>query len=292
MKGYFPIRLNTLRSDEAVTFDVFIKIGNRYLHYTHQNDTLEAARIKNLKSKGLRKLFILENNEDLYLLYLESGLQGLSNQAIAIDEKAEHNLETEQGYKTQKQQLSYINDFIINQKGAIKEILKVAGVSLDTNQHSATVSSLCIAVANKVEDISKEDIFDLGVAALLHDLGKNRLKFDSMKPMAQMSPAELKAYKQHPQDGADMLAGKPYINPRILGLIASHEERGEGRGYPEKKIISKLPISYQILSMVNQFDHFCSDNKLLATNGIDPFFEKFGNDYSDELITILATVLT
>ena len=301
-----PIRLNTLRPDEAVTFNIYVKVGNRYIHYTRTEDPVEGERLKNLKSKGVRKLFIPMNEENAYLTYLEESLSNLNDKSkdiktrgatahdamVMAAENAERNLETEQGFNNQKNQMDKISEFIISDRNAIKNMLSSAGISVDNNHHAANVSSLALAVASMVGITDKTEIFELGTAALLHDIGKNRLKFDHMKPKEQMTPAELKQYKEHPNDGVAMLSGKPYISPRILGLIQGHEELGECRGYPEKKNLFKLPMSYQILSLVNQFDHFATMNNMPLPQAVDPFFEKFGKDFDEELISTLATVLS
>jgi HD-GYP domain-containing protein (c-di-GMP phosphodiesterase class II) len=303
---FFPVRLNTLRGNEAVSFDVYILIDHNHIHYTNKWDELEENRLKQLKSKGVRKLFIKSEDEDVYLNYLEKGLDNLSDTtkdintrgAMAHDamimavENAEKNLETKEGFDAQKRQFDKISDFIVSDRHAIKSILASAGIAVDTNHHAANVSSLALAVASKAGITDRVEIFELGTAALLHDIGKSRLKFDSMKPRDKFTPDELKRFKQHSQDGVDMLAGKPYISPRILGLILSHEELGEGRGFPDKKNLFTLPLSYQILSLVNQFDHFASEKKMPLPTAVDPFFEQFGKHFDENLFTILASALT
>lgn len=305
MENLVPIRLNTLRPDEEVSFNLYVKVGARFIHYIRSEDLLEGLRLKNLKSKGVRKLFIPMQEEDTYLSYLEKGLESLTDKskditqrgAMAHDamvmavENAERNLETQEGFDRQKSQINKISEFISSDRQAIKNMLAAAGISIDNNHHSATVSSLSIALAVKAGITDQTEIFELGTAALLHDLGKNRLKFDHTKPKDKMTPAEYKQYKNHPQDGVDMLSGKSYISPRILGLIGSHEELGEGKGFPEKKNLFKLPLTYQILSLVNRFEHFASTNKIELAKAIDPFTEKYGNDYDENLIGTLATIL-
>jgi HD-GYP domain-containing protein (c-di-GMP phosphodiesterase class II) len=303
---FLPVRLNTLRPKEAVSFDVYLKLGAKYLHYTHREDEMEGERLKKLKANGVKKLFIRANDEDFYLTYLEKGIENLSDKskdindrgALAHDtmvmaaENAEKNLETKEGFDAQKLQFDKITDFIISDRQAIKSMLTSAGISVDNNHHAANVSSLALALASKSGMTDKMEIFDLGTAALLHDIGKNRVKEIEFKSREQMTPAELKKFKNHPQYGVDMLAGKPYISPRILGLILAHEELGEGRGFPEKKNLFKQPLPYQILSLVNQYDHFCSQGQIPLAAGIDPFFEKFGVHFDEQLINVLATVLT
>ncbi len=73
-KEYYTVRLNTIRANEVVPFDLFIPLGNRIIQYIHAQDELEDIRIKNLKKHGLKKLFIRPEDEPKYLSYLEEGL--------------------------------------------------------------------------------------------------------------------------------------------------------------------------------------------------------------------------
>jgi HD-GYP domain-containing protein (c-di-GMP phosphodiesterase class II) len=305
-KDLYSIRINTLRANDLVPFDVFIQIGERFVHYSRINEEMEAWRIKSLKGHGVKKLYIDPNHEPLYLSYLEQGLRTLENSDIAVGdratmahdtmitsvENAEKNLESESSYNGQKKQLELVSTFLSNESEALKIMLNAAGVSLDNNQHAATVSSLALAVANKIGRIPQQDVTDLGYAALLHDIGKTKLGFQANITLAKLPLEQMKRYKSHPDEAVAMLAGKPFVSPRILGLIASHEEYGQGLGYPGKKDLSRLELPYQILSMVNKFDHFCQDVALPATQAIDQFFEKHKENFKDELMKTLAEVLS
>lgn len=305
-KEFYSIRINTLRAHDPVPFDIFLYIARRYLHYTRINDEMEESRLKNLKNKGVKKLFIESQDEDRYLKYLESGINSLTDTRMTVEdraslandtmlssvENAEKNLETEVGYNSQKNQLEKISQFIGSERGPMKSMLAAAGISIDNNQHSATVSSLSMALATKLGTLNTNDIVELGFAALLHDIGKTKLTFDANMPVSKMTPTQLKQYKNHPADGAEMLAGKPFVSPRILGLIVSHEEYGHGKGFPEKKNVLSLDTSYQILSLVNKFDRFCQDNSLTHTEAIDPFFSKYDDDFDQTLVSTFVTILT
>lgn len=305
-KDYYSIRINTIRGNETIPFDLFVPVGAKYIHYTRAMDEVEDNRLKTLKKHGLKKLFILPEHEQKYLNYLEEGITSLTNKAVHIDdrasrandtllvsfENAERNLETETGYNNQRKQLEQISRFVGEERQAIKSMLASAGLSLDNSQHSATVSGLCLAIANKVGGLEKDELTELAYAALLHDIGKQRLKFNHNMPFESMTPDQQKQYKNHPEDAVGMLSGKPFISPRILGLIAAHEEYGEGRGYPEKKNLFKMDLSYQILSLSNKFDRFCTDQNLQPFNAVDPFFELHANNYDENLIATLAAVLT
>lgn len=303
---FYTVRINTIRGNEIIPFDLYIQVGAKLIHYTRAKDEVEENRLKTLKKHGLKKLYIRPEHEQDYLNYLENGIKSLNNKQVHIDdrgsrandtllvsvENAEKNLDTEAGYNDQRKQLEMISQFIGGERHAIKSMLSAAGISPDVHQHSATVSGLCIAVANKVGGFQKDEVTELAYAALLHDIGKTRLKFDYNKPFDQLTSDQQRQYKLHPEDGVNILSGKAFISPRILGLIASHEEYGAGRGYPEKKDVFKMDMSYQILSLSNKFDRFCMEKNLQPFHAVDPFFELYPNDFDESLVTTLASVLT
>lgn len=303
---YLPIRINTLRPNAAVNFDIYIQLGERKVHYIRDSDPMEAERLDKLKKKGVKKLFIETDSESKYLDYLETGLNSLNDTSKNLDERSalahdsmvtaaenvERNLETEQGYRRTEAQFSKIVEFLMSDRGAIKKILENAGCSLDNHAHAATVSTLSLSLATRLEIKNSEDLLQLGIAGLVHDLGKNSLNFDPMTPRDQLTPEQRKDYERHPATSVDLLSGKPFITPRVLGLVADHEEVGRGKGFPKKKDLSKLKKVYQIFNLCNDFDRICFEKKLEPMKAIDPFFEERGELFDENLITTLATVLT
>lgn len=301
---YLPVRINTLRPDSVLNFDIYIPVGQRYVHYMRKTDEVDGERLKNLKSKKIRKVYIEESAEDFYLDYLDQGLDDLVSSDAPIEEKAnavhdslttsaenaERSLETEEGYKRMENQFQKVTDFLMSDKGAIKRILESAGKSLDNFQHAATVASMSLGVATAI-GLDAHEILELGIAALLHDIGKTKLDFDPMLPMSKMTDQQKNRYKQHPADGAAILSGKPFVSPRILALVADHEEVGIKRGYPEKKDYFKLKQPFQILNLCNDFDRYCSEHGLEHRDGLDPFFEERGELFDPDLFTQLVTLL-
>jgi HD-GYP domain-containing protein (c-di-GMP phosphodiesterase class II) len=306
---YIPIHLNTLRPDQAVNFDVHLLLSaerEHYVHYIKSADPMDQSRIEKLRTKGVRKLYIAEADEDKYLAYLDEGLNELSGGSTSIDEKAnltkdalhtqaenaERALETEKGYTRMQNQLGKIVGFFTSDKGALKSILANSGIAADETEHAANVTSLALGIAALANVTNASDLLDLGVACLLHDLGTKKLGFKPSDSRDNLTGDALRRYITHPGEGVALLAGKPFITPRVLGLVSDHEELGEGRGYPEKKRIEKLSTISQILNLSNAFDKFCSNSKLRPKEAMDRFFEKHSENFVLEHLSILTTVVT
>ncbi len=307
--AFIPVHLNTLRPGDAIPFDLHLKLiteDDHYVHYMKKSDTLEADRFLKLQQKGVKKVFIKIEDEELYLNYLDEGLNELENENLSAADKAslakdtlhtqaenaERALENEKNYSRLEGQLNKIVSFFTNDKSALKGLLSASGISADNSQHSANVASLALGIATLSGISNTKDLLNLGIACLVHDIGNTKMGIPATATREKLQGDELRRYLSHPAESVGLLAGKKFITPQILSLIADHEEIGEGRGYPEKKRIEKLSTLSQIFNLSNTFDKFCSSRNLDVKSAIDPFFEKHSEDFILEHLTILTTVIT
>jgi HD-GYP domain-containing protein (c-di-GMP phosphodiesterase class II) len=302
---FIPVRIGTLRSDQKVSFDIFVQIAGKQVHYLRDKDIFDQDRLKRLKAKGVKKLWIVEETEPLYLTYLEEGLNELNNSKIEIGERADiardsmvsdaenaiKNVETEQGYKSTENRVGKVVDFLMSDQGALKSILASAGCATDNFAHSANVASVAVSLAAKLGITNSKSQIDLGLACLLHDIGKTHLGISELSDYPALSVADQKKYAEHPQAGATLLAGKPYINKTILEMIANHEEVGEGAGYPNKKRLAALPLESQILNLCNDYDHYATLKKIPPMEAIKPYFSDKLGLFDLNHIKVLKTIL-
>ncbi|MEK6579019.1 MAG: HD domain-containing phosphohydrolase, partial [Bdellovibrionota bacterium] len=165
-------------------------------------------------------------------------------------------------YQRTEVRVGKIVEFLTSEKGAIRGILGATGCSIDNFQHSASVSSLTLALAMKVGIQDPQELLDLALAGLLHDIGKTKLGIGPATPREALTREQLKEYHRHPVAAVEMLAGKKFVNARVLRLISDHEEIGNGNGFPEKKMLSKLPLNSQILNLCNEFDRLSATLKI------------------------------
>jgi HD-GYP domain-containing protein (c-di-GMP phosphodiesterase class II) len=278
-----PIRLGTLRPDAVLAFDLYVQVGAKSVHYLRQGDPLEKDRITRLKGKGVKKLFIRPEQEPAYLEYLDHGLNTLKGSSASVEEKAtlvRDNLvgdaegatkavETQAGYARTQARMDKVVEFLTSDAGALQSVLGAAGCSLDNFQHSATVATLAVGLAPRCGLTAPADLNELGIAALLHDIGHTTLKLTPESSRTE--------YEKHPEAGAHLLAGKPYVTPSVLELIRDHEEMGEAAGFPRKVRLATLPLSSQVLNLCNDYDRYCMSKGKGAFGMAKEYFqEKIG----------------
>ena len=273
--NFVPIRTSTLSADTLIPFNIYIKLPSKYLMYIKSGDDIELDRLKGLKKKKVRKLFIDDSDEGNYQRYLDACLDELStNENISTGEKAEVAIdlgagatdemyeapESERSYNASKSASKSLMKLVSNNNAVLEEILNKkseAGISEAelVRLHAVKTSSLAIRFGTYLE-LPADSIENLAMAALWHDIGYLKVNPDSQKyfcmDLKDISQLELKDYFSHPVLGAQILQDKSYSSPEILDLIMTHEERIDGSGWPNK--LQKLSKEQEVHSLCCHFD--------------------------------------
>jgi HD-GYP domain-containing protein (c-di-GMP phosphodiesterase class II) len=104
-----------------------------------------------------------------------------------------------------------------------------------------------------------KDTAQVGVAGLLHDLGKIDLDPDLLNKPGKLTPEEFDMMKSHPDNGFKRLEKEPDLNDRILNGVRFHHERPDGRGYPLGLAADEIDDMAKIVSIVDAYDAITSD---------------------------------
>ena len=104
-------------------------------------------------------------------------------------------------------------------------------------------------------------LHDLGVAALLHDLGKQRLNiFPSSCALNELVPGRAQPpqpYASHVGESVALAQAMGYA-PAVTTAIAQHHEWADGSGFPLGLLASDMDRSGQILALVNHYERLCN----------------------------------
>ena len=124
--------------------------------------------------------------------------------------------------------------------------------------HSLNVCVLSLTFGRALE-LSNEDLNELGLAALLHDIGKMQVPLNILNKPGKLSTEEFEIMKTHPQKGYEMLLNDDSISTKVLAVVKGHHERLSGKGYPDS--LSEKNISYftKIVSITDVYDAITSD---------------------------------
>ena len=133
---------------------------------------------------------------------------------------------------------------------SLKRIMEAKDPGLKS--HCDNVGSYALAVA-QILGLDKVRAEQIGVGALLHDIGKIRISDAVLHKPGRLSPKEFGQIKSHPGVGAEIL--RPLNLSKITrDAVLFHHERADGRGYPYGLVGEQIPVAARIVSVVDAFD--------------------------------------
>jgi putative nucleotidyltransferase with HDIG domain len=136
-----------------------------------------------------------------------------------------------------------------------------------TAQHSINVCVLSLALARHM-GLSRSEMEILGVAALLHDIGKIKTPLDVLNKPDKLTPDEFAIMQQHPLTGRQLLEHHYALPYQIADVAFSHHERISGKGYPRGLKSSEISLFSKMVAIVDVYDAISSDR--CYHDGISP----------------------
>ena len=143
-----------------------------------------------------------------------------------------------------------------------------------TYQPGFTKSKLHLAVklAKKME-MSKEEIDRLRIAVLLYDIGNIMIPENIFKKEDALTDAEREIIKTHPVIAARDILKPISIIQDIIPIIENHHENWDGSGYPGKASGKNIPLSSQIILLIDAYYALTQDRPYRKAYDVDKAIE-------------------
>lgn len=139
-----------------------------------------------------------------------------------------------------------------------RELLELMVKSIEardpyTSGHSRRVKEYALKIARLI-GLSTAEIEKVGTAALLHDVGKI---YDKYAPILakeeRLTPAEWAVIKEHPADGANLIATMTRLR-ELVPAVRHHHENWDGSGYPDSLSGDDIPLASRVIMFADTFD--------------------------------------
>ncbi|RAP73686.1 hypothetical protein DL346_25805 [Paenibacillus montanisoli] len=145
---------------------------------------------------------------------------------------------------------------------ALSDIIILAGklkaFDCFTWTHSINVANYAYTLAN-IFDLSSEELNNVYIGALLHDIGKTQIPEVLLKKTSKLTSSEWKIMKTHPRAGVDLLRHSNHLmKSKISDIILHHHERFDGKGYPDSLAGDEIPLAAKIVTVADSFDAMTS----------------------------------
>ncbi|HBO68978.1 MAG TPA: hypothetical protein DD658_02065 [Deltaproteobacteria bacterium] len=146
-----------------------------------------------------------------------------------------------------------LSSMLRRNRDAILALTLIKNYDEYTYTHSVNVSIISLALADALAIPTREKI-EIGVAGLLHDVGKTRLALDLIRKPGTLTPEEFEEIKKHPEEGFVLLGKMPHIHPGSAHMVREHHMRYDRKGYPELDPDYRTHSYSQIIAVADCFD--------------------------------------
>ena len=122
-----------------------------------------------------------------------------------------------------------------------------------TYNHSVNVSVLSLAVAETL-GLSDTERIGVGVAGLLHDVGKTQLALDLIRKPGTLTVEEFEEIKKHPEEGFAILGRMTHIQESTRCVVREHHMRFDRTGYPRPEPEYRMNPYSHVIAVADCYD--------------------------------------
>lgn len=158
--------------------------------------------------------------------------------------------------KKVKRVVQGIVDQVLNNETSLMGLTTLRDYDEYSFTHSVNVCIFSIALGRKI-GLSKHQLYDLGLAALLHDVGKARVPLEILNKTTGLDEHEWKVIQEHPWAGALQLfsmRGYDEIPYRAILVAHEHHMKTDLTGYPRSKRPREMGIYSKLVAVADGFD--------------------------------------
>jgi putative two-component system response regulator len=176
--------------------------------------------------------------------------------------------------------------------GTIRALADALDAKCDyTSGHSLRVSRYAITIGKRA-GLTDQELRDLEIAGILHDIGKIGVPESILWKPARLDPEEQKIMSIHPVRSAQMIEDIPLLQ-RSRSWVLHHHEYLDGSGYPDHLEGDNIPIGARIILVADAYDAMTSDRPYRKSIGYERAageLKKYaGRQFDPELVEALLS---
>lgn len=162
-----------------------------------------------------------------------------------------------------------------------------------TRGHSERVTAYAVRISEKMK-MAGEEVEKIRYAALLHDIGKIKVREDILNKPGKLTEEEFKIMSLHPVYGSRIMEPVDEFQ-EMLPFMYHHHERYDAAGYPDHLEGEDIPLASRILAVADTFDAMTSDrpyrNSLSLEHAVGELRRNSGTQFDSRVVTVFLDII-
>ncbi len=306
-QDYAVIRINSLHPSAPIPFDVYVEIGNHYVHYLRSGDSMSAEKLEKFENKAPDSFYIQAKDRQIYREYIQGRLNSeqlnpsekaliLRESSLAIVQELFESPDIGQALESSKEVIDNFMKFMEDEPSAMGELLGLSKHDFYTFNHSVDVSIYSLGLGS-VLGYTGEDLKQLGEGALFHDIGKRHVSIDIITKDGPLTDLEWSQMKKHPEYGLLILNQFDHnlVCNNVRACCFEHHESFLGNGYPQGLIGDEIHPMARIVAVTDTFDALTTkrsyNEPMLPQDALLFMKEKLSARFDKDVLEAMYSVL-
>ncbi len=176
---------------------------------------------------------------------------------------------------------------VMGNTDALLGLTRIREMDQYTFEHSVSVSVLLAAFAKHL-GMPREDIVEVGIGGMLHDIGKTKTPLGILNKPAKLTSSEFEIMRKHVTYSEEILSLVPGLSEIALSIALEHHERFDGSGYPLKISGDDISLVGQMGAIVDVYDAITADRcyhkGMLPSTAMKKLNQWSGGHFNPELV--------
>ena len=182
---------------------------------------------------------------------------------------------------------------LVEAKSVAVHLVNLKKSETGASNHAMNVMVLSLLIGKSI-GLTEEEMKDLGLGAMLHDVGLSEIPTRVHRNLNRTA-AEESFYRAHTGYGLKVVAPMKGLPVSVKNVIACHHESWDGKGYPNGVSGTKIPKLARIVAIANRYDNLCNplDPKAALTpaEAVAHMFKKESGTHDPSILAAFVKAL-
>ena len=267
---FYGVSLNALFTDAILACQIYLKMGpSTFVKYREPGIPFTGEVRTRLRENRHTHIFVQAGEGAGLNSYLEANMKTvIADPKFNLTKKAEvlyatttHLIRELLNQPSSSDELRRVKrvvescaELILSQPRVLGSIIDAISIDYYTYTHSVNVMTYSIALAKCFGYPEGQELLDVAQAALLHDIGKQRVDPKITNKDGPLTEDEFEQMKQHPSLGFGSLKKSGEIEEQVLNSVLHHHEKLDGNGYPDGLSDGDIDLTVRVVTCADIYD--------------------------------------